>query len=105
MYLYKADMTSCESEKIFLAGPVNRLLSPTGLFGAQCWGRLPGQQWEWLTHSCQRTTASRPPPIPKHSHTPNSLQAVIKTGSLAENNPVQKTLWRVNHREFPLNSM
>lgn len=62
-------MTSSESEKIFLAGPVNRLLSPTVLFGVRCWGRLPGQQWEWLTHSCQRTTASRPPPPSPNTHT------------------------------------
>lgn len=70
------------------------------------WSTLPRQQWEWLTHSCQRTTASRAPSNPKHTdtHTPNPLQAVIKTGKLALNNPVRKPLWMVNHREFPLNS-
>lgn len=79
---------------------MNCLLTPTVLFGAHCWGWLPGQQWGWLTYSCQQTTAS----IPKHSHTPIPLQAVT-TGCLAVNNPVHNTPWMVNHREFPLNSM
>ena len=70
--------------------------------GAGC----PGNSGSgWPTRASGPLPADPPPPISKHSHTPNSLQAVIKTGSLAENNPVQKTLWRVNHREFPLNSM
>ena len=50
-------------------------LPPTVLFGANCWGRLPGQQCEWLTHSCQQTAASSAPPpptIPKHSHSGSS---------------------------------
>lgn len=41
----------------------------------------------------------------KHSHTPIPLQAVTKTGILAVNGPAHKTLWMMNHREFPLNSM
>lgn len=57
----------CE-QKMCHAGPVNCLLSPTVLFGAHCWGWVPRQQWEWLTHSCQRPTASRTPPSP-NTHT------------------------------------
>lgn len=64
VYLYKGDMTSSESKRYSSLARWTAFCLPQFSFYAHCWGRLPGQQCEWLTQSCQRTTARRAPPSP-----------------------------------------